>query len=122
MGGINTRLCWPTRGFCLIVAHRRPATQGAPRWQETGMRRHSGGVVRWRTPEVRAAEIHSYFLLPAVAAPAFGLADAPAPTPTVAGGFFLSALGFFGSRLLLFCPFAIAVFSDVRAQSRRRRK
>jgi ABC-type branched-subunit amino acid transport system permease subunit len=27
----------------------------------------------------------------------------------VAGVFFLSALGFFGSRLLLFCPFAIAV-------------
>jgi hypothetical protein len=48
-------------------------------------------------------------LLPAVAAPALGLAGAPAPRPAVAGVFFLAALGFFGSRLLLFCPFAIAV-------------
>ena len=40
-----------------------------------------------------------YFLLPAVAAPGFGLAGALDAVPAV---FFLSALGFLGSRLLLF--------------------
>jgi hypothetical protein len=47
-----------------------------------------------------------YFLLPAVAAPGFGLAGV---LDSVPAAFFLSDLGFLGSRLLLFRPFAIAV-------------
>jgi hypothetical protein len=50
-----------------------------------------------------------YVLLSVLARPGFGLPSALGTVPLAAAGFFLSALGFFGSRLLLFCPFAIAV-------------
>ena len=49
--------------------------------------------------EAQTGQNHPYFLLPAVAAPGFGLAGALDAVPAV---FFLSALGFLGSRLLLF--------------------
>jgi hypothetical protein len=50
-----------------------------------------------------------YFLLPVVAEPVFGLPGALGTVPADARVFFLSALGFLASRLLLFWPFAIAV-------------
>jgi hypothetical protein len=43
-----------------------------------------------------------YFLPAAAAAPGFALAIASGTLPAVAGAFFLSAFGFFTSRLLLF--------------------
>jgi hypothetical protein len=43
-----------------------------------------------------------YFLFAAAAAPGFALAIASGTLPAVAGAFFLSAFGFFTSRLLLF--------------------
>jgi hypothetical protein len=54
--------------------------------------------------EARALSIRSavYFLLPAVAEPGLGLAGALGTVPAVANVFFLSALGFLASRLLLF--------------------
>jgi hypothetical protein len=59
-----------------------------------------------------------YFLLPADAGPDFGLAGAPASAPGATRlPFFLSALGFFGSRLLLFCPLAIIVLPALHAQT-----
>jgi hypothetical protein len=41
-------------------------------------------------------------LAPALAAPGFGFAEALGAAPVDASGFFFSALGFLGSRLLLF--------------------
>jgi hypothetical protein len=52
---------------------------------------------------------NSYVFVPVLARPGFGLLSALGTVPLAAAGFFLSALGFLGSRLLLFCPFAIAV-------------
>ena len=49
-----------------------------------------------------------YFLVSAVAAPGFGFVGALGTVPADARTFFLSALGFLASRLLLFGPFAIA--------------
>ena len=43
-----------------------------------------------------------YFLVFALAAPGFGFAGALGTVPADAGTFFLSALGFLASRLLLF--------------------
>jgi hypothetical protein len=42
------------------------------------------------------------YFLPAAAAPGLPLASASGTLPAVAGIFFLSAFGFFASRLLLF--------------------
>jgi hypothetical protein len=50
-----------------------------------------------------------YVFVPVLARPGFGLPGALGTVPLAAAGFFLSALGLLGSRLLLFCPFAIAV-------------
>ena len=49
-----------------------------------------------------------YVLVFVFAPPGFGLASALGAVPAVAKAFFLSALGFLGSRLLLFLPFAMA--------------
>ena len=43
-----------------------------------------------------------YFVVSALAAPGFGFAGALGTVPVDARGFFLSALGFLASRLLLF--------------------
>jgi hypothetical protein len=50
----------------------------------------------------RSAKIHLYFLLSAVAAPGFGLPSVLDAAAADARVFFLSALGFLASRLLLF--------------------
>jgi hypothetical protein len=62
---------------------------------------HASGADTTKHGLQRAQHVRnpSYFLLPAVAAPGFGLAAALDSGPA---GFFLSALGFLGSRLLLF--------------------
>jgi hypothetical protein len=59
------------------------------------------GVAGTRYPGLERPRLSEilYFLLPAVAAPGLGLAGALDALPAV---FFLSALGFLGSRLLLF--------------------
>src|SRR3954449_11397632 len=51
----------------------------------------------------------SYFRFSTAGAAAFGLANALDTVPGGGAAFFLSALGFLASRLVLFWPFAIAV-------------
>jgi hypothetical protein len=70
----------------------RPGLHASP---ESRRRRN---VFRGRPP----LEIVFYFLLPAVAAPGFGFASAFGTVLVDATIFFLSALGFLASRLLLF--------------------
>src|SRR4051794_14994300 len=51
----------------------------------------------------------SYFRFSTAGAAAFGLANALATVPGGGASFFLSALGFLVSRLVLFWPFAITI-------------
>ena len=80
------------RTHLLKRAARRPDLHASPQ------SRRRRNVFRGRPP----LEILFYFLLPAVAAPGFGFASAFGTVLVDATIFFLSALGFLASRLLLF--------------------
>ena len=80
--------------ICIVDDGRRIVREGRAA-SEPEAPKH--GLQRPRPPE-----IHFYFVVSALAAPGFGFAGALGTIPVGARVFFLSALGFLASRLLLF--------------------